>query len=438
MGNFWSVDDVIGTSEGTTPTRHDLNRYGGLFETMRGSHIRTIRDTSGASDRLQLIKADELVTDDGCRYSNLQTTLTVPLTLNFASGGTGLGQIDTGSRTVSKWYDIYAIGKRATKLVADVKLIAHRSPEYVVDQSQTTDDSNEKLRQGATDRVKLAQGFKMATEQLVYIVVKMLRVGTPTGNFWFTIESDNAGSPSGTILNLSEIMDVASVGTGSAGTGAEIFVVPFYTPWTAAGASTQYHLVLNSDYGVSASNYLRWQGVAAGGYANGSAKKYDGTNWAAATPGDFYFKLVKLTTNGTITYPTGYDQKCKLLPVYNNAANALVPTSGFDRHVRFGYQSIVATSTVVNPTLFDASGILPPGRLDVDLAVAGSVSGDLIEIDSVPDGILLGMGRVFGTTGVNAAALANVQSLALDYQSLYAYRFSGTGNFDVRVTGYTW
>jgi len=103
-----------------------------------------------------------------------------------------------------------------------------------------------------------------------------------------------------------------------------------------------------------------------------------------------------------------------------------------------GYTAFVTAASPTIPTLVDVATLLPPGRVSVGIAVAGSVSGDLVTVDGVPDGVLLGPGRVFLTTGVNASALAYGHGVTTEFQGMYTYRFSGTGTHDVYVTGYRW
>jgi hypothetical protein len=401
-------------------------------QSFRGLHLRTAIDPSEASGIVSLLGVDEIVLSDGARYTPASTIF--PLSANLNSSGAG--GLDTGSKLASKWYELYLIGKSTTKAPADLRLIFHRAKEYAVDQSQTTDDISEKLRIGATDRVKLAQGFKATAAPIEYIDVKLSRVGTiAVGNYTvtFTIETDTAGSPSGSVQATSDPIKATSISTT-----AQIVRVPFRTPFTPASGATQYHLVMQGTYAVSVSDYIQWQGAIADVYANGSAKKFDGTTWTGAAASDFYFKLIESSSNGALTFPAGWDESCRVGYVYNSAANTLVPFIAHDRFVRLGYSLLFTAHSETIPTLNDLAAVIPPGRISVDAAVAGSVSGDLIEVDGVPDGVLLGPGRMFMVTGVNSSALDNVSGIATEFQALYAYRFSGSGTFDLYVTGYRW
>jgi hypothetical protein len=403
-------------------------------QSFRGLSLRTSPDADLAQSSVALLGLDEIVLSDGARY----TPSTFPLTASTSALGNGAGFIDVGGVTLSKWYEIYVIGKSTTKAASDLALILHRAPEYSIDQTFTTDDTSEKLRQGATDRVKLAQGFKGATSPIHYVDVKLTAVGTPalgggTPEIHFTIETDSAGSPSGSVQATSDTISATAISTS-----AQTVRFVFRTPFTPASAATQYHLVLQGNYTASAVNYVQWQGAAAGGYANGSGKKFDGTSWAAATPGDFWFKTGILTTNGSLTFPADYDESCKIGYVYNDSGNHLVPFIARDRWVRQGYQLLLSGVSETISTLRDVTSVIPPGRISVDVAESGSVSGDLIEVDGVPDGVLHGPGRQFLTTGPSSAALVNAVAITTEYQGLYAYRFSGTGTFSLFVTGYRW
>lgn len=425
------LDDVATIK---TNISDDGGTFSGLLthaplQTFRGLVMRTHQDSDKAANQIALLGLDEAQMDDGTRYSGL----TLPLAADITASGAG--GLDAGSRTASKWYEAWLIGKSSTKAASDLRLLLHRAKEYTIDQSQTTVDSSEKLRQGATDRLKLAQGFKATAGAIEFIDVKVTKVGAPTGTVYLTIETDTAGSPSGSVQATSDKIDVSRISTG----GQTVRFI-FRTPFTPATAATQYHMVLQGSYAVSASDYLTWSGNSAGGYANGSAKKFDGTSWAAAAgPGDFYFKLSVTVTNGTITYPAGWDESCKLGYVYNNSGNALVFFTQIDRTISYvdGGAAAVGSFSSAGPTIADLSALMPPIPCEVTWVIYHDTAGNyafVAPITSIDAGGNLGPRAIAWTPANGVTAPAG--TIPMEFQC--GYIGTSAANADARLEKVRW
>jgi hypothetical protein len=404
-------------------------------QSFRGLSLRTHPDADKAASQIALTRLDEAVMSDGARYAGL----TLPLTADITASGAG--GLDTGGRSASTLYEVHLIGKSSTKAVSDLRLLLHRSKNYKNDQSQTTVTSSDDLRHGATDRVKLAQGIKVATVGLIeFVDLPLVRVGTPTGRFWLEVQSDTAGNPSGTVLATSDKLDVANFPTSDAYVR---FV--FRNPFAAAVIGTQYHLVLNGDYSVSATDLLRWDGNPASSYANGSAKKFDGTTWAAAAPADFAFKLYVTDNNTALTLPGGYDQSLLLGRTYNDGANVLLQFVQIDRLVRYSpvrVGAIVTAGAATFPLLVDAPApYLPPVPCE-PLFIFDSTTGDAWTLSGIPDGYAGAVGANPYVTAVGSGSAGIAGSpfggVLTEYQGFYYYRSGGANAATIYIVGYCW
>lgn len=170
-----------------------------------------------------------------------------------------------------------------------VNSVLQRPRQFVsiLDQWQLIGGVTEKLRQGAADRVKLAQGIQLAnTGTIVKVLIVLIKTGAPTGNVWLTIEGDSSGDPSGSPLAQSSNYDVSTVTTAGS-------VIEFtFTAPASVIAGQQYHIVLQGDYTASAVNYVSWTGTSGNNYPGGSSKKFDAAWGATATALDFNFRVI--------------------------------------------------------------------------------------------------------------------------------------------------
>ncbi|MGL4296266.1 MAG: hypothetical protein ACRCTG_11160 [Aestuariivirga sp.] len=321
-----------------------------LSQAFLGLTLQTHPDSDEAASKVQLLHADAIVMDDGeeiAAWDDLVADL----------AASGAGGLDTGTEQASTWYSIWAIYNGTTK-----NLLLHREKDYVLDEEYTTgEDATQGLRSAVDNStIRIAQGFQVSTAgPLEFIDVKLIKTGTPTGNFWFTIEANSGGVPSNTPLATSDYYDASRITTS-----ATWVRLPFRTPYSVS-AATQYHLVMYGDYTVSATNYLGWRmDGSAAGYANGSKALYDsdGPTWTADTDDDLLFKVYITENDTSVTLPSGYTRKAKLGYVRNNGSSNLVAFTQRDRVVQGGMSAdwLVLTSTATTPTLIDLRGALPP------------------------------------------------------------------------------
>jgi len=150
--------------------------------------------------------------------------------------------------------------------------------EYYSPGYQTYDYS---LRDVST-YTQISQGFKPNTSSTVTkIRLWLKKTGTPAGTDTLTlvIQTDSSGVPSGSAVTngTSNTVDISDTLTTSYAWVEFTFAT---NPSLTAG--TQYHLVLQGAFTISASNYVQW---GADNYdiiyANGSMSYYDDTTWVA-------------------------------------------------------------------------------------------------------------------------------------------------------------
>jgi|SRR6266850_500340 len=422
----------------------------GLAQDFVGLDLRVHPDSDKVKSQLALFGLKSVVMSDGTRYDDIIIPGTdVPLIADITVAG--VGGLDTGAETASVFYELYLIGKSSTKAKVDLRLILHRAKDYLKDTSfETAQDTSRALRVvTGTVTDKIAQGFQVNTAGKVETINALLvRTGAVVGNIWFTIESDNAGSPSGTILAISDKMDAGAMAlTGFQSMDQWIRFV-FRNPATLATA-TQYHLVLQGDYARSDTIFIAWHGVVAGGYANGISKDFNGTVWGA-TPGanglDRTFAIYVTRNDTALTFPSGYDQSCKLNPgFFNNSGSDFDAINVRDREVTL--MSGKATGQFVNglPHQVSLSTIIPPGRITV--VGAGGITvgtGGAIVVSGIPLGYIAsssssnrlgGMALSFNTLASDNPTASWVDFVT-EYQAMYLA--FAANNADFFFMGWRW
>lgn len=349
-----------------TPLKRGLSQY--------VRRLVALSDQEFPLSKIRLIHADAITMNDGEEVLDWNDLL-------CDMGTAGANGLDTGSEAASTWYKLLAIRKKSDGTKG---LLFHRAKDYFLDiDASTSNGAQDKLRQGATDRVKLAQGFQTATTGKVeFVDVKIYKTGSPTGLIWFTIEADSSGNPSGTPLATSDKYDVSRFATAAYLT-RHAFRIP-----VSLTTSTQYHLVLQGNYTASAVNYLNWDGNSVSQHAGGTAKKFDGTTWAAAAPADFSFKayVTRNETNDDASLPSGYDQYAHIGWMFNDGSSNLKAVEMFNRvvmHVGDTSWKIGSSSTTTPPVLFDVAAFYPPIAVMQILGVSGSVSTGTIQVGHI-------------------------------------------------------
>ena len=122
--------------------------------------------------------------------------------------------------------------------------------------------------------------------------IKLLlnKQGSPTGNLTIEVQTDSAGSPSGTPVTNGTSNTVAMSGlSGSYVETAFAFASAF-----SLSAGTTYHIVLKRSDAVSGSNYVRCLGLGSSSdYASFVGKAYNGSTWSASNL--MYVEMVPAT-----------------------------------------------------------------------------------------------------------------------------------------------
>lgn len=337
------------TADSAQHARYDDEALGVATQSFRGLSLRVHPDNSLRNSQVMLVRADAIVMSDGAEATDWDR-LTADIT---ASGAAGL---DTGSEQSSTWYEIYAIRKSSD---GTKNVLLHRSRDYFLDEDAFAGEDGQHLLRDAAARTKLGQGFKVdTTGKCEFIDVKLVRIGSPVGNYWYTIESDSGGVPSGTVLATSDKYDAARLPTS-----ALTVRMPFRNPATLT-AATQVHLVLQADFSISGTNHIAWRAdTTAATYANGAKAAYDGTTWTTDTDDDMTFKAYITRNDISVTMPSGYDQRCLIGYVCNDASGNFKPFTQYEREIahsasttswRFG----AAQSSSV-PLFFDLLLFLP-------------------------------------------------------------------------------
>lgn len=158
----------------------------------------------------------------------------------------------------------------------------------IVDQSYTDTPANmgeNRDLRAVSSGEKLAQSFTPTlAHSVVQVTIKARKIGSPTGNLWVTVETDNSDNPSGSALGTSANIDVSTLSTDVA--GAE---VNFTISTSGLSASTLYWIVMQGDWTRSDTNHVHLDVRDAGGYAGGKGADLHSGTWTK-WGGDFYFK----------------------------------------------------------------------------------------------------------------------------------------------------
>lgn len=433
----WTAD-VVTVPEMNTHIRDNenflydsINNHFGLSQ-FRGLHLRTHPDANLATTKVYLVKADEIVMDDGTRLSdwaNLSADIT-------ASGENGL---DAGAEAASVWYEVWAIAKAD----GSKALVLHRALDYFLDENQSTVDTTITLRPTTTPNEAVAQGIIVDTTGLCpFVDVSVNKVGTPTGQFWVEIHTDSGGFPSGTAVAVSDKYDVSKVSTS----GLHHVILPFRSQATLT-ASTQYHLVYRGNFSQSDSNHILLYATTTNAYRSGTAAcRVSTTNVSALTSGwaahgtvlDLRIKIFITRNDSAITYPTGYSKKCKIGYVYNDSG------SDFDTFVQYAkrqqqdFPLAVSAGNSTIETWLDLAAIVPPVPVTLSLYGFSSVAADVAWVGGVPDGYYDAGGTPLRRYGSLGTATTPLDTLHTDLQGMYYRRASGSGNLSIQVVGWEW
>jgi hypothetical protein len=396
-------------------------------EDLRGVHL--ISPVDQDLTQIMLRRADWITMDNGRRF-------TPTARLTFDKDVVGAGGMES-TAVLNTWNRLFYIRKDD----GTEALFGRIAKDYFLDVSHTTDNTQAAMRDDAA-RTKLAQGIQVATSKPLELVeLKLSRTGTIPANakVWCELWSDSGGDPSA-LLAASQKMDATRYPTG-----ADFWGFVFRNPATPA-LSTQYHLVLDADYAISATNHLRWQGNTASGYANGVLKQFSGSAWSAhATVLDAVFKAYVTREDTTPTLPSGYTRSAQIGLFYIDGSGNIYPFVGMDRACFFLKKLTDTDTNTAYMKLHDWSTLLPPGAIQALVRGSHSVSGSSLHLSGFPrgfgvaitgdltEGIVRGISHAASTT----EALHEYPPIPTEFQRGHM-ALTGAGTGTVFMTGFIW
>jgi len=179
---------------------------------------------------------------------------------------------------------------RLSSVITVPSVISYPTTNIDTDQGLYVDSNTKALSQA----FKVPEDITLANYSLN---LKKVGAGTPTTTYYrVTIETDNLGLPSGTVVTNS-----TSVCNSITNSGTYTPVI-FYSNNAVLTANTQYHLVLkpytNSNCSVSqasadATNYISWgYDNSSSNFVLGDKEIYNGTSWSTDTGKDHSFSLM--------------------------------------------------------------------------------------------------------------------------------------------------
>lgn len=155
-------------------------------------------------------------------------------------------------------------------VTGDATVASNASP--ILEQEWTTQDGTTSVGD-ISSRSDIAESFTSATSTALNKISLYLRkVGSPS-DIAIKIVSDNAGSPSKTVLASGTLL-------ASQVTGTLNFIEALLSPSVTLAVGTKYWII--ADAGVNATNYFAWGADTAQGYSGGTGKS--SSNWNAASP----------------------------------------------------------------------------------------------------------------------------------------------------------
>ena len=206
------------------------------------------------------------------KHTNLSPTQSVS-----ATGG-GI-DVDVSAYIGKARYVFGSVNTAGSSPTHNRKIQTSDLPTRGLEQSVAGSTDN-KLNSGATTNVKMSLKFTQSgARQIKRVALQLKNPGAITAGkkLTLTIQSDNSGNPSGTILQNGTSNTVLCSAVAAA-YGWVVFT--FAKPCDVADA-TIYHLVLSCDYTADPTNCIYWRSltVASGGTVN----TYNGTTWAGVT-----------------------------------------------------------------------------------------------------------------------------------------------------------
>lgn len=414
---------------GFTKAMYDALLTFSLSQSFRGLTLQVHPDNDKAPAQVRLIHADAIVMDDGQEITDWND-------LDASLAAAGIGGLDTGTEAASTWYQVIAAYNGTTK-----GIYFHRAKDYFLDEDITAgEDASQGLRSAVDNStVRIAQGFQVGTAGLMeFIDVKLLKTGTPTGNYWFTVEANSGGVPSNTPLATSDKYDVARLTTT-----ATVVRLPFRTP-ASLSAATQYHIVMYGDFTVSATSFANWRmDGSAATYVNGSKALFDSdtSTWTSDTDDDMWLKVYITRNDTALTKPAGYTQSAVIGWCYNNASSNLIMFAQHDHLVFGGFELDwkVGSLTSTTPLLVDLFALIPPTSVTLSFLVnngaASHMAFGVLSCTDVVGAASERKGMIVDTA--SAGFVVQMGPITLSpYQGVMFATSAGTNN--VYVSSYGW
>lgn len=243
-------------------------------------------------------------------------TLLTPVSITATGGGQ---DVDVSRLAGQARVTLATINTAGTSPTLACKLQGSAAATRGYDYQTTGTNTDNKLRSGASTNIKLSLKFTQSgAAQVKRVALKLKLNGTITAGkvVALAIQSDSAGSPSGTALGTSANVDINTyVGTSN---GWVVFT--FTNPVDLADA-TVYHFVLSGDYTAHTSNNVTWQSttVASGGTLETST---DGSSWAAVTSTEKFlayadqYSFADITGGGFTTVSTAGNTSVQTLELH--------------------------------------------------------------------------------------------------------------------------
>jgi hypothetical protein len=401
-----------------------------------GLLLQTNPDASLEKDSVELVEVEYISMEDGTVLNN-STGAWTGKEASIAGPSGFAGGLDAGTEENGVWYEIYAI---ASETGANRDLLLHKSHVWAIETNYPAgDDAAQPLKSDATNS-NIAQGFQVGNDgPCIYVEVLLARFGNPSGHLYFTIETDSAGSPSGTVVDSTYQYSAARISTTPTWVRLPI------RNNTSLSAATQYHLRMWGTWGTSPTNYIAWRyDASAPTYATGTLKRYNATAWSDAG-GDALFSVGIERNRNNVVLPSGYTKKRMLGWVFNDAAGNFVQFVQIDRHRR---NAIIDPSTGVvwiasgSAELVDLLAFIPPlktARALVTFSGTGTSSGvlavgDLRATDLATSGTSIGAQAVIVASGITTRPDA-WSEVVVQYGGLMA---QGTSGGSIWVGGFSW
>lgn len=176
---------------------------------------------------------------------------------------------------------------------------------YNLDQNYTTSNNAFGLRYNTDTQAFAGQFIPSKYAPLSQVIIKMDKVGTPSGNVYVEIQTDNNGDPSDVVLATSNNISTADIG----GAVDETFTFSSQ-PYLTSGVV--YHIVVKGTYTISNSNFCTvfFQYDAGSDKSPNGREYWNGSVWSTDNTSRIYYKEY---------YNAIIDESGKVWTAYGNA-----------------------------------------------------------------------------------------------------------------------